>query len=44
MNQLKQQIVAFLCVSMLLFAPSALAQADMFEGRPTFSEGAELGY
>jgi hypothetical protein len=34
----------FLSVSLLAFSPSVLAQADMFEGRPTFSEGTDLGY
>ena len=44
MNQLKKLIMVFLSVSLLSFTPSVLAQADMFDGRPTFSEGADLGY
>lgn len=44
MKQLKKQIMVFLSVSLLSFTPSVLAQGDMFEGRPAFSEGAELGY
>jgi hypothetical protein len=44
MNQLKKQVMVFLSVSLLSFTPSVLAQADMFDGRPTFSEGADLGY
>jgi hypothetical protein len=44
MNQLEKRITLFLIVSLLAFSPSVLAQADMFEGQPTFSQGAELGY
>ena len=44
MNQLTKRLFIFLSVSLLAFSPSVLAQADMFEGRPTFSEGIDLGY
>ncbi|MEK6325461.1 MAG: hypothetical protein AABN33_27790 [Acidobacteriota bacterium] len=44
MNQLKKQVVVFLFVSLLAFSPCVLAQADMFEGRPVFAEGGDLGY
>ncbi|MEK6299624.1 MAG: hypothetical protein AABO41_02795 [Acidobacteriota bacterium] len=44
MNQLRKYIIVSLFVALLAFSPSALAQADMFDGRPAFSEGAELGY
>jgi hypothetical protein len=44
MNQLIKRLFMFLSVSLLAVSPSVLAQADMFEGRPTFSEGTDLGY
>jgi hypothetical protein len=37
-------VVLALSVFALAAAPAALAQAELFDGRPTFSEGAELGY
>ncbi|MEK6287762.1 MAG: hypothetical protein AABO57_18750 [Acidobacteriota bacterium] len=44
MNLLKKVTLVLMFISLLAFSPSSLAQTDMFEGRPTFSEGAELGY
>ena len=44
MRRLKAQIVVFLSVVLLAFSPSALAQADKFEGRPAFAEGIDLSY
>ena len=44
MSQLKKQILVALAVSLVAFLPSALAQTDMFEGRPVFAEGVDLGY
>lgn len=44
MNQLKKQIIFLLLISMLGLLPSVKAQAEMFEGKPTFAEGADLGY
>jgi hypothetical protein len=44
MNLFKRCAVLLLLVSTVALSPSALAQADMFEGKPTFAEGVELGY
>ena len=44
MNRLRRYNIVSICIALLAFSPSALAQPDMFEGRPAFSEGAELGY
>jgi hypothetical protein len=44
MYQLKKQIIFLLLISMLGLLPSVMAQAEMFEGKPTFAEGADLGY
>jgi hypothetical protein len=44
MNQLTKRLLIFLSVSLLAFSPSVLRQTEMFEGRPTFSEGTDLGY
>jgi hypothetical protein len=44
MHQLKKQIIFLLLISMLGLLPSVMAQAKMFEGKPTFAEGVELGY
>lgn len=44
MNQPKKLTLVLMSISLLGFSPTMLAQTDMFEGRPTFSEGAELGY
>jgi hypothetical protein len=44
MNQVKNQILFLLFVSMLGLTPSVMAQAERFEGKPTFAEGADLGY
>ena len=44
MNQLKKQIIFLLLISMLGILPSVKAQAGRFDGKPTFAEGADLGY
>ncbi|HKG23481.1 MAG TPA: hypothetical protein VKC34_16395 [Blastocatellia bacterium] len=44
MRQFKKQVILLLLVSMLGLSPSALAQADRFDGKPAFAEGADLGY
>jgi hypothetical protein len=44
MNQLKKQIVFLLLMSMLGILPSVKAQTEMFDGKPTFAEGTDLGY
>ena len=44
MHQLKRQIILLLLISMLGLSPSVMAQDKMFEGKPTFAEGVELGY
>ncbi len=45
MTQLTKRImIGLACASLLGFLPSSLAQTDMFEGRPVFSEGVDLGY
>ena len=44
MSQRKKQIVVFLSVLLLALSPSALAQADKFDGRPAFADGIDLSY
>ena len=44
MNQLRRPVLVVVFVSLFLTSPSALSQTDMFEGRPAFSEGVDLGY
>lgn len=44
MNPFKRLTVLLLLVSMLALSPSVFAQAEIFEGKPTFAEGVELGY
>jgi hypothetical protein len=44
MNNLAKRLVMFTTLCLMAFSPSALAQSDMFDGRPAFSEGTELGY
>jgi len=44
MYQLKKQIIFLLLISMLGLLPSVMAQAQMFEGKPAFAEGVDLGY
>jgi hypothetical protein len=44
MNQFKKQIFFLLLVSMLVLSPTVSAQSEMFNGKPTFSEGQDLGY
>jgi len=44
MTQLKKRIVVLVFISVLGLSPSLLAQTDMFEGRPAFAEGTDLGY
>ena len=44
MSILKRQTIFLLLISMLGLTPAAMAQSEMFDGKPTFSEGADLGY
>jgi hypothetical protein len=44
MDKLKNWIVFVLMMSALGLSPGALAQTDMFDGKPTFAEGVDLGY
>ncbi len=44
MNQFKKQTIFLLLISMLGILPSVKAQADMFDGKPTFAQGTDLGY
>ena len=44
MNQLAARIAAIVFLSSSTLFLSALAQTDMFEGRPVFAESADLGY
>jgi hypothetical protein len=44
MRQLKQGILFLLIMCTLVVSPGARAQGDMFEGKPVFAEGADLGY
>jgi hypothetical protein len=44
MNQRKSLIIFLLFISMLGLLPSVMAQAEIFEGKPTFAEGTDLGY
>lgn len=43
-NRLKKQLLILLCVSMLGLSPAVLAQTEMFDGKPAFAEGVDLGY
>ena len=44
MRKLKKGILFLVVISALVVSPGAGAQADMFDGKPVFSEGADLGY
>lgn len=44
MNLLKKQILVLLFISSLASPPPVFAQADIFDGKPTFAEGVDLGY
>ncbi len=44
MNRLRKLLVMILLVSTLGLSPSAAAQLDMFDGKPAFAEGVDLGY
>ena len=44
MNIFKKGILFALILSALVLSPRALAQDDMFYGKPAFSEGVDLGY
>lgn len=44
MRQLIKLILVFLAVLALAAPNGARAQVDMFDGKPTFSEGTDLGY
>jgi hypothetical protein len=44
MNLFKKQLVFLSLVSMLALSPSVFAQTGIFEGKPTFAEGVDLGY
>lgn len=44
MYQLKKRIIFLLLFSMLGLSPSVMAQDEMFEGKPAFAEGTDLGY
>ena len=44
MNRLTRTVLVLLSVFSSLSLPSALAQTEMFEGRPAFAESTELGY
>lgn len=44
MNRLRKYIIVSLSVALLAFSPSALAQAEMFDGKPAFAEGIDLSY
>lgn len=44
MYQLKGQIILLLVISMLVLVPCARAQSEVFEGKPAFAEGVDLGY
>jgi hypothetical protein len=44
MNQLKRLSIFLLLISLPGLSPSVKAQAVMFEGKPIFAEGADLGY
>ena len=44
MHQLKKGILFLFVMSALVVPPGVRAQADMFEGKPVFAEGADLGY
>lgn len=44
MRHLKKTILVFLAVLALAVPNGAWAQADMFDGKPAFAEGTDLGY
>jgi len=44
MNGIRNAILIIASISFLVLSPSALAQADKFEGRPAFAEGIDLSY
>lgn len=44
MRQVKRPILAFLAALVLTAMNGVWAQVDMFDGKPTFSEGTDLGY
>jgi hypothetical protein len=44
MNQLKKQAVFLIVLATLALSPCASAQADLFNGKPVFAEGVDLGY
>jgi len=44
MKGLKNWVVFVLAMSVLGLSPRVLAQADIFDGKPTFAEGVDLGY
>jgi len=44
MKSSKTFVFAFVCVLVFALSPCVFAQGDMFEGRPVFAEGVDLGY
>ncbi|MEO8434683.1 MAG: hypothetical protein ABI596_07290 [Pyrinomonadaceae bacterium] len=44
MRQLKIGILTLFVVSSLVVSPNTRAQTDIFDGKPVFTEGADLGY
>src|SRR5688500_2052016 len=44
MRQLKMGILFLLIVSVLVVTPRTGAQTDIYEGKPVFTEGVDLGY
>jgi hypothetical protein len=44
MNLLRKQLILLLVISILGVSPSAMPQAAMFDGKPTFAEGTAFGY
>ncbi len=44
MKYINNLVILVLAVSIIALSPSALAQSERFDGKPSFSEGTELGY
>ncbi len=44
MNQRKKRMFAVLFMLLLAISPCVSGQSNIFEGRPAFAEGADLGY
>jgi hypothetical protein len=44
MLKITLRIVLLLGLALAAFAPRAMAQAELFDGQPTFAEGTDLGY